>query len=195
MRTFRFVSGSCFIPVNVGVERTRRHMRVDLLSKLNACAQGVLSRNRVVTIAGNERHGKHDDVGELATFNGPQSLFMAQDGNIYVADSTNCRIRRISHADHVAPDISCSTRTVEVCFTAARCKIYGRCGGGMSASRCCMFGHACDCIDFGGCKFVRSCAPRGVRRTTRPLTFLGTKPRPKRKIFSTTTTTKKTVDE
>jgi len=80
----------------------------------DAFIQGVLSRNRVVTIAGTQEHGKHDDVGELATFNGPQSLFMAQDGNIYVADSTNCRIRRVSHADHVAPDISCSTKATQV---------------------------------------------------------------------------------
>jgi hypothetical protein len=41
-------------------------------------------------------------------------VFVAADGNIYVADSTNCRIRRVSHADHVAPDIKCETKATQV---------------------------------------------------------------------------------
>ena len=76
--------------------------------------QTVTSRNRVITIAGNTKHGKHDDNGDLATFHGPQALVMADDNNIYVADSSNCRIRRISHASYIAPDIGCDDTIMDV---------------------------------------------------------------------------------
>lgn len=70
------------------------------------------------------------------------------------------------------------------------------CGVAMSKARWHLPTFSRDRIGFGACTLlVRSFAPRAVRRTTRPLMFSGTKPRPKRRIFSTTTMTKKTAAE
>jgi gliding motility-associated-like protein len=50
----------------------------------------------VTTLAGTGSPGYHDDIGKLAAFNTPLGLAIDAAGNIYVADSGNERIRRIT---------------------------------------------------------------------------------------------------
>jgi DNA-binding beta-propeller fold protein YncE len=50
----------------------------------------------VTTIAGSE-DGYQDGEGDQAKFNTPYGLGIDADGNIYVADTNNNRIRKISH--------------------------------------------------------------------------------------------------
>lgn len=44
--------------------------------------QGVASRNRVVTLAGDLLQGETDDVGQLASFDNPQGITMTSDGPV-----------------------------------------------------------------------------------------------------------------
>ena len=90
--------------------RVRRVNRLNIPSTI----QGVTSVNRVVTLAGGMAHGEMDDIGSLATFNSPKGLAMAADGRIYIADTTNCRIRRISSARDVARVVQCEDKATDV---------------------------------------------------------------------------------
>lgn len=76
--------------------------------------QGVESANRVVTLAGQVDHGNVDDVGQEAQFNSPKGIVMSSDGHIYVTDTTNCRLRRLSRSHDVARSITCGTTLTQV---------------------------------------------------------------------------------
>ncbi|MBI4662024.1 MAG: SMP-30/gluconolactonase/LRE family protein [Verrucomicrobia bacterium] len=52
--------------------------------------------SRVATLAGSGNPGFKDGLGEAASFNSPNGVFVAPDGSIFVADTSNHRIRRIS---------------------------------------------------------------------------------------------------
>lgn len=56
----------------------------------------------VTTLAGNGKPGFHDGMGKEAQFNGPVGIAMDAAGNVYVADTYNDRIRKISPAGQVS---------------------------------------------------------------------------------------------
>lgn len=57
----------------------------------------------VVTIAGGEDEGYQDGPGSMARFNTPLGLALGADGDLYVADSQNHRVRRIDLDDPAFP--------------------------------------------------------------------------------------------
>ena len=65
----------------------------------NALVRRISPDGHVTTLAGNGRAGFDDGPGLTAQFNFPTGLAVDLNGNIYVADSANNRIRRISEGD------------------------------------------------------------------------------------------------
>jgi sugar lactone lactonase YvrE len=65
----------------------------------------------VTTIAGNGNQGSINGPGNLATFNGPTSVTVDVQGNVYVADSNNDQIRKISAADGTVSTLAGSDST------------------------------------------------------------------------------------
>ena len=101
-------------------DRIRRiNMANDTLSEI----QGVVSQNRVVTIAGQLIEGEEDGIGPEASFNKPRGVFMSADSRMYVADTVGCRVRRITQAVQVVQDIECSNRGVDV-VRPSGCSMY-----------------------------------------------------------------------
>lgn len=117
------------VPVDVAVgphntvyvsdeHRIRRVTRSAVKSTL---IQGVSFVGEVSTIAGTllsnavgDDTGKLDGLGYEATLNSPWGVIVASDESIYVADTTACRIRRISSALATSIQASCFTRPVDV---------------------------------------------------------------------------------
>lgn len=63
----------------------------------NATIRKITSAGAVTTFAGSPaKRGGVDGTGAAATFNGPSGLALDGDGNLYVADTMNSTIRRIS---------------------------------------------------------------------------------------------------
>ena len=61
------------------------------------CAIRKIARDGTVsTLAGNGREGNADGVGTAARFRHPRGLGFAPDGSLVVADTANCRIRRLA---------------------------------------------------------------------------------------------------
>lgn len=58
--------------------------------------QIVVATGRVTTLAGSSTCGFADGVGSLAMFNYPKGIVSDQNGNLFVADTSNCRIRQVS---------------------------------------------------------------------------------------------------
>ena len=50
---------------------------------------------KVITLAGDGTVGCVDATGTTARFNGPHGVAVDKNGNVYVADTFNCRIRKI----------------------------------------------------------------------------------------------------
>jgi len=65
----------------------------------------------VTTIAGNGNQGSINGPGKLATFNGPTSVTVDAQGNVYVADDNNNQIRKISAADGTVSTLAGSDST------------------------------------------------------------------------------------
>ena len=62
----------------------------------NHAIRKVAPSGSVTTLAGDGQAGYQDGVGRAARFNGPVGLAVDKDGNVYVADTYNDRIRRIA---------------------------------------------------------------------------------------------------
>lgn len=63
--------------------------------RLNHCIRKITPSGQVTTIAGNGQPGGADGVGVLASFNEPRGIACDHNGNLYIADSRNYKIRRI----------------------------------------------------------------------------------------------------
>ncbi len=59
------------------------------------------STGKVTTIAGSGNAGSADGIGTSAQFNEPQGITVDQNGNLFVADTLNHRIRKIDRAGKV----------------------------------------------------------------------------------------------
>lgn len=66
-----------------------------------------LSDGSVTKLAGGDFEGDRDGDGAESTLNNPTSITATGDGVFYVADSSSCRIRRVSSMLTFAPQISC----------------------------------------------------------------------------------------
>jgi DNA-binding beta-propeller fold protein YncE len=55
-----------------------------------------ISKGQVQTLAGNDVPGKKDGAGTDAQFDNPTALALDAQGNLYVADFSNSRIRKIT---------------------------------------------------------------------------------------------------
>ena len=65
----------------------------------NHCIRKIIIATReVTTIAGSGTYGHHDATGTEARFNEPSNMTVDSSGNLYVADTENHRIRRITSA-------------------------------------------------------------------------------------------------
>jgi len=85
---------------------------------------GILTEGgQVYTVAGGRGQGRRDGSGDEATFEQPAGIVSAQDGHVYVADASSCRLRRISPPKLSVSDLfatfgsaqkACSARLVDV---------------------------------------------------------------------------------
>jgi hypothetical protein len=66
-----------------------------------------LDGQTVTTLAGGGNEGERDGLGSEATLNNPGSITVTADGAIYIADSTSCRVRRVSSPEDFVPEASC----------------------------------------------------------------------------------------
>ena len=69
---------------------------VVVVNYYNPAVRRVAPDGTVTTIAGNNGHGLRDGPADVAQFWGPTSVAIAPDGAIYVGDSVNRRIRRVT---------------------------------------------------------------------------------------------------
>jgi sugar lactone lactonase YvrE len=67
-----------------------------VIDDFNSCVRKVTSNGIVSTLAGNTTTGYADGQGVTAFFNNPKGLAVDSAGNIYVADTFNNRIRKIT---------------------------------------------------------------------------------------------------
>mmetsp|Transcript_10147 Transcript_10147/g.26269 ORF Transcript_10147/g.26269 Transcript_10147/m.26269 type:complete len:514 (+) Transcript_10147:175-1716(+) len=72
----------------------------DLLVVDQHCIRKVaLQRGEVVTVCGSQEAGHVDGFGCSARFNGPNGVCVDEDNNIYLADTSNHRIRKVRTGD------------------------------------------------------------------------------------------------
>lgn len=80
----------------------------------NHSIRKIAADGQVTTLAGNGMIGKEDGRGEQATFYLPQAIVATSDGTLYVADTLNHLIRKISKDGEVTTLNAPSLRAVEV---------------------------------------------------------------------------------
>jgi len=80
-------------PINIAVDLDENLYVAD---SNNHRIRKITSEGIVSTIAGNGTPGNTDGIGTQALFNNPRGIALDADGNIYVSDTGNSRIRRIS---------------------------------------------------------------------------------------------------
>lgn len=62
----------------------------------NSLIRKITPAGVVTTIAGTGSNGSADGVGNMASFNLPNGIVVDASGNLYVADTKNCKIRKIT---------------------------------------------------------------------------------------------------
>ncbi len=87
---------------------------VFVADKGNHAVRKITSSGEVVTVAGDGVRGDADGGGAQARFDSPSDVAVAPDGTIYVADTLNHAIRRISPSGQVTTLNAPSARVVEV---------------------------------------------------------------------------------
>lgn len=100
--------------MQIFVVSDNRVRRVTTSYSLNSTIQTITSFDRVDTIAGALTAGRADGIGQDARFEQPRGVMMSPDGRVYVADSLQCRIRRVSPSTIVARPVTCTTRLVDI---------------------------------------------------------------------------------
>jgi DNA-binding beta-propeller fold protein YncE len=65
---------------------------------------------KVTLLAGSGKAGNADGVGEKASFNAPHNLVVAADGMIYIADTSNHRVRKLDPKTRTVTTIAGSTK-------------------------------------------------------------------------------------
>ncbi len=86
-------------PTGVSVDRSSPHSSGDTLfvaDFLNNLIRKIDPKRMVTTFAGSVSPGFVDGKGKEARFSGPDNISSTPDGSLYVADSNNFKIRRIS---------------------------------------------------------------------------------------------------
>ncbi len=78
-----------------GIVRTSDGI-IYVADSFNHCIRRISRDGIVTTIAGNGTAGEEDGPGEQARFNRPTGLALGPDGSLYVSDSKNHRIRKIT---------------------------------------------------------------------------------------------------
>jgi hypothetical protein len=86
-------------PIGVAVDLAGN---VYVADKLNSLIRVISSGGVVTTLAGSGVQGHHDATGTLATFDQPEGVAVDSMGNVFVADTTNDTIRRITPGGSVS---------------------------------------------------------------------------------------------
>ncbi|WP_430541132.1 hypothetical protein [Sporosarcina thermotolerans] len=87
---------------------------VFVADSLNHAIRKISNNGQVTTLAGNGFIGKEDGAGESARFYSPQSIVVTANGTLYVADTLNHIIRKITAEGEVSTLNAASERVVEV---------------------------------------------------------------------------------
>lgn len=85
-----------------------------IVSDRHALHRISLTDGSVVKLAGGDFEGDRDGDGTGSTLNNPTSITVTGDGVFYIADSSSCRIRRLSSMLTSAPLISCDDSLVSI---------------------------------------------------------------------------------
>lgn len=86
---------SAYFNLPMGISVNKRTRDFFVADYFNSRIRKVTSSGQVTTIAGNSIKSSLDGYGTSATFYGPTGLLLDSAGNIYVADTSACVIRKM----------------------------------------------------------------------------------------------------
>jgi hypothetical protein len=117
------------------------------LTASQSLAQSIYEPYTFTTFAGGDSFGSVDGAGSAAQFRGPSSVAVDSTGNVYVTDSDNSTIRKVTPAGVVTTlaGLAGSFGSVDGAEDVARfgrrycpdCRILGPSQGGVSSKRFC----------------------------------------------------------
>ena len=96
------------MPVGVAVDRQGQ---VYVADSGNNCVRMILTDGTVQTLAGSQTAGREDGSLLMARFDDPTGLALDTDGTLYVADTHNNAIRKITPTGYVSTFVSLSSPT------------------------------------------------------------------------------------